>query len=97
MKFNFYEIVKVKSSSAEKYKEIKGQEGLILGRAEENNCRVYAVSMASGETWQITEENLKSTGKVGSRDDVYSGESMQVIVDEDSGEGSLKELPKTSE
>lgn len=94
MLFNFYEVVRVILKPSNDLAEIAGQEGLVLGRAEEDGCRVYAVSLSTGETWQIEEKDLETTGEVRSPDDVYSGKSMKVSVDPETGEGSVKDSPE---
>jgi len=90
MKFNFYDVVKVLSEPSKEMIEISGQEGVVLGRAEEDGCCVYAISLSSGETWQIEEEDLESTGKISAPADIYSGESIKVSVDPETGDGFVE-------
>lgn len=71
MKFDFFEIVKVSSSPAERYVEVAGQEGVVIGKAEELGTVVYAVSMSDGLSWQILESELEATGKYSSREEIY--------------------------
>jgi len=91
MLFNFYEVVKVTSNPSDDISEVADQEGVVLGRAEEGDCCVYAISFPNGDTWQIEEYDLESTGKFSSKEEIYSGESVKIAVDPETGEGYVKE------
>lgn len=91
-KFDFYEVVTVIGTSHEQLSTILGEEGTVLGMSqdEESGMWGYAVSMtSSGEVWDIDEEHLESTGQKKNRADFYTGDSVHVKVDPESGEGSL--------
>ncbi|WP_197999428.1 Imm31 family immunity protein [Gimesia chilikensis] len=92
--FQFYEVVVVEAGSDQSLRGISGEEGAILGMSqdEETGCWGYAVSLFSTqETWDVSESQLIKTGRMKQRSDFYSGDSIRVIVDPESGEGSLKE------
>lgn len=88
-KFQFYEIVRVSDSDGN-FTEVSGSEGAILGMAEEDGKWFYSVSLFdTGETWNFPETALVSTGKHSRREDYYDGSSAKVVVDKDTGEGTL--------
>ncbi|QUJ69551.1 immunity protein 31 (plasmid) [Photobacterium sp. GJ3] len=90
-KFDYYEVVKVSSKRPE-LSEINGFDGAILGFAEDDDGIFwYAVDiLTTGECWDVMENELISTGKMMSREDFYTGESISVSVTQD-GEGKLKQ------
>ena len=93
-KFQFYEVVRVINCDQIKNKDLLGEEGTVLGMSqnEEDGHWVYAVSMPStGTNNCIREDSLESTGRMKQRSDFYSGDSIRVIVDPETGEGSIKE------
>lgn len=93
-RFQFYEVVVVVDNNNESLQALIGREGTILGMAQEEESEEwgYVVSIESiGETWDIAERYLESTGKFRKRSDFYSGESVKVKVDPKTGEGSLKD------
>ncbi|WP_299463545.1 Imm31 family immunity protein, partial [uncultured Gimesia sp.] len=91
--FQFYEVVVVVENEDDNLQAVAGQEGTILGMSqnEESGHWGYAVSMTdTGIVCSIDESYLKSTGKIQRRSDFYSGDSVKVQVDPNTGEGSLK-------
>lgn len=96
-RFQFYEVVIVVDNNKESLQALIGQEGTILGMSQDEESEEwgYGVSMESiSETWDIAERYLKSTGKIRKRSDFYSGDSVKVIVDPNTEEGSLKHKGK---
>ncbi len=92
-RFQFYEVVLVTASNDVSLESVIGEEGTILGMAqdEESQRWSYSVSIAStGEVWNFDERQLESTGKHQNRSDVYSGDAVKVQVDPDTGRGSAK-------
>ena len=91
-KFDFYDVVLV-SSTKSKLSEITNTEGVILGMAqnEETDNWGYSVSMYvdSDLCWHVMEEDLIATGKRAKEEDFYSGESVRVRVDPETGEGEI--------
>jgi hypothetical protein len=88
--FDFYEVVRIESHTP-KYREINGQEGVILGmsQADDMSWR-YAVQLLDSEdVWDIPEGELTSAGLAMKREDIYPGDSIRVNVDPDTGEGSV--------
>jgi hypothetical protein len=78
-KFAFYEYVKV-ISPCTRLPAISGREGAILGmsRNEETHNWVYSVHILGDESWFCFEHELISNGRIGKREDFYSGESIRV-------------------
>ncbi len=90
--FDFYEVVVISENDDAVLAELAGQCGAVLGMAQndETGHWVYSVSLDStGDVWNIGAENLKATGEAKTRSDYYSGESIKVNVDPESGEGSF--------
>lgn len=88
--FDFYEVVTILPSRDLPIR-LWNTEGVILGRAQdENGLWEYGVMVsADGDyCWQLKENVLQSCGRVLRREDVYSGESIKVIVDPKTGRGS---------
>ncbi len=91
-KFDFYNVVEIAPNEEPGLKELAGQRGSVLGMSqhEETKCWSYAVSSDSnGEVWNIPEKYLIATGESKQRSDFYSGESVKVRVNPETGEGSL--------
>lgn len=91
-RFNFYEVVVVNISCDYNTEKLIGEEGVILGMSqdEDNGQWSYAVSMSStGAVWSLYEQQLATTGKYCNRADIYSGESVKVIVDQNTGRGEI--------
>lgn len=91
-KFQFYEVVEVIDNNAASLKNIIGEEGTILGMAEDENSHQwsYGVSMTSTGTVRcIDERYLQSKGKFKNRSDFYSGESIKINTDPHTGRGML--------
>lgn len=83
-RYEFYEVVTVKSGSA------SGLEGAVVGRAQEENRWYYAVYIYEhGEVWSLPEEYLEPTGRTDERATFYDGTSVKVRVDPETGEGSV--------
>jgi hypothetical protein len=79
-KFKYFEIVKVVSRNI-KFTEIYDLEGIVVGKSQNENGKwSYAVSFPN-DGWSIAEEYLVSTGKFASRKEVYSGDSVKILVD----------------
>ena len=92
-RFQFYEVVVVAESDDNNLRSVIGEEGTILGMAQddESKCWSYSVSMAStGKVWNFDEWQLEPTGKHQDRLDFYSGEAVKVQVDPKTGKGSVK-------
>lgn len=89
-RFNFYEEVVVESTDSS-LAEITGKTGVILGMAEPMEGREdeYGVLIyATDEVWQMSEANIRSTGRVRKREDFYDGSSIRIAVDEN-GRGTI--------
>ena len=90
-RFQFYEVVVVTESDDNNLKSVIGQEGTILGMAEESSRWSYSVSMApTGVVWTFEEQQLKPTGRRQERSDLYSGDVVKVQVDPNTGRGSVR-------
>jgi len=90
-RFLFYEVVRVRNDNPE-LAEIHGELGAVVGVADSSKGPVeYGVLVFRDEMcWQVSEDDLESTGKCLSRDELYSGERVRVRVDEE-GRGSVAE------
>jgi hypothetical protein len=90
--FQFYEIVRIREGlpGMQKY---GGLEGAILGMAQEaDGSWGYAVSLYSdGFTYDVTDREIESTGRMDRRESFYDGTSVRVSVDSETGEGSIIE------
>jgi len=88
-KFAFFEVVRIVTDEPE-FLEIVGQEGTVLGMVEDEDGHwIYAVSINDGEAWTgLYEAHLETTGKHRKREEIYSGESVRVVVDE-KGRGKI--------
>ena len=87
-KFRFYEIVRVKSNY--KRTNLIGEEGAILGMAEDEGKWSYAVSLYSkGKSYSFNEEDLEPTGKMDKRESFYDGSSVTVKVDPKTSKGRI--------
>lgn len=83
-KFQFYEVVRIKSNSAE-LTEIHSETGSILGISEHGEPEYeYGVLIDRDEVvWSISEQNLETTGTFLQRADFYDDNlSISVQVDE---------------
>ena len=89
-RFQFYEVVRVVSNK-ERLLEVAGLSGAVLGMSEnEFGEWGYAVHIFDKkEVWDVMETDLLTTGEFKKRDDFYDGTSTRVIVDPETGEGSL--------
>src|SRR3990167_1407905 len=99
-KFDFYEVVIIASTKPNLHK-INGTKGVILGMAqnEKTGRWGYAISMYTdnGLCWHIMEEDLISTGEKAKKEDFYTGESVKIRVDLETGEGRLAEDDESGE
>ena len=92
-KFEYYEIVKIKSDNPELLK-VNGLEGAILGisEAEDSNQIAYSVHVFKLQTsWFIFEDDLVRTGRRSRKEDCYTTESVRVRVNPKTGEGEIIE------
>lgn len=92
--FDFFDFVEVKHNEDSNLQTLSGQRGSVLGMAqhEETKCWRYSVSLEfGGEVWDIPEELLTPTGELKQRSDFYSGESVKIKVNPNTGEGSVEE------
>ena len=91
-KFKFYEVVEI-SSDRPALREVDGKRGAILGMAEnDDGSWGYAVCIFDEEIgYDVSEEELLTTGEMMKREDFYDGENITIIVDPETGEGSLKQ------
>ena len=91
-KFKFYEVVEI-SSDRSTLREIDGKRAAVLGMAEgESGDQRYAVFVLDEEIcYDVSEEDLVPTGEMMRREDFYGGEGITVVVDPETGEGSLKQ------
>lgn len=91
-KFNYYEIVKVRSPK-EELTEINGSKGVIRGmsQSDETGEWGYAVSIIKddGILWDIMETDLVTTTEFASPKDHTTGESIKIKVDPKTGEGEI--------
>lgn len=89
-KFQFYEVVRIKSNSAE-LAEIHGEKGSILGISEHGEPEYeYGVFIDRDEVvWSVSEQDLEATGVFLHRADFYNDNvSIRVQVDEQ-GRGNI--------
>ena len=89
--FDFYEVVQVRNSEETDKLPVVGQEGAILGMAEEEEGRWnYAVFIYSlSECWHFGERELETTGKWDKKETFYDGSHITVLVDPDTGYGRI--------
>ena len=68
-------------------------EGVILGMSENNFGEWgYAVDILEiDDAWSIPESELFSLGRKMKREDIYTGQSMKISVDPETGEGSISD------
>ncbi len=87
-KFQYYEIVRVTKSAQPEYVD---KLGAVLGRARNDQQRWrYGISLYGfDESVMFDEDELESTGKIEKRETFYSGDSIRVRVDPDTGEGYI--------
>jgi hypothetical protein len=79
--FQFYEQVRV-LAGRKSHAAIVGKLGIIAGRDQGDDGRwTYAVAVEGDDTWSIDGRYLEPTGRVFTRDALYSGESVKVRVD----------------
>lgn len=91
-RFEFYEIVVVVDTTDARLTPVVGEEGTILGMSQDDKSGRwgYAVSITSTDVvWDCDEQQLESTGKRRTRSDFYSGGSVKVEVDQNTGRGSI--------
>ncbi len=81
-KFEFYEHVMV-ATTKEVSKDIRGEEGVVMGVSENDGKTCYALSIESisDELRMVDEEYLTTLNKFSRRDDFYDGESIRVSPD----------------
>lgn len=94
--YQFYEVVRVGPNCL--HPQLVELEGVILGMSQEDSgAWGYAIMLRpSGVCWDIHETDLESTGKMESRESIYDGTTVHVIVDPTTSEGSIHS-PTTSE
>ena len=87
-KYKFYEIVRIITG------ENTGKEGAIMGMAQDDDgLWGYAVHVYEDSiVWDYLETDLESTGKMDKRESFYSGETIKVYVDPETGEGTSPDL-----
>lgn len=103
-KFEYYEIVKINPKSGVldlssldtrkfDYQVLVGRIGVIMAMAEcDNGAWLYEVSLdEANDAYTIREDDLQSTGQYKKRSDFYSDDTVKVVVDPKTAEGSLKE------
>ena len=89
--FDSYELVTV-NSNKKKLLKIRNKEGVVVARTMSNDGWFYTVRILDdGICWCIDENELRPTGKKTTHDDSYSGETIKVLVDPETGVGRLKE------
>lgn len=88
----FYDVVLI-NSDRKSLAEINGQNGTILGMAENGQGDwSYSVYMLkTEECWDVMESELEATGESMKREDFYDGDSITVEVNVETGEGSFKQ------
>lgn len=91
-RFRFYERVRITSDHPE-LAPVRGELAAVLGRSARGTRPGYAVSVyATGECWDVSEDDLKATGEFDSRETFYAGETMRVGVKPDGSGDALKPL-----
>ena len=82
-RFAFYERVRVTGDRPE-LAPVRGELAAVLGRAVGEAGPSYAVSVyATGECWDVREDDLEPTGEFDRRETFYSGETVRVGVGPD--------------
>ena len=93
-KFDFYDVVTV-HTSRKSHLEINGCKAAVLGMAqnEETGRWGYSVSIYEddGYVWHVMEDELTGTGKKAKAEDFETDETVKVVVDPKTGEGSLED------
>ncbi len=87
-KFDFYEVVKVISKDKNK---IFGNEAVVLAKGQNDQGEWgYTISVQDDCAWDVEEHQIESLGRFKKKEDLFTGKSVKVHVNED-GEGYLKE------
>lgn len=91
-KFEFYEIVRVVSSSPE-LAPIQGDECAVLGKARGEDGKWYYTLHVYRleESWSVGETEVEATGRMDERESFYDDTSVKVKVDENTGEGTFSD------
>ena len=89
-KYEFYEVVRIEPKE-HNLEHLRGQEGAILGMAEDDHGNwSYAVHLyGPREVWNLAEPNLVPTGRMDSRENFYDSASIHVEVDPQTNEGKI--------
>lgn len=91
-KFDLYEVIKVLPNDNLELAQLMGERGTILGMAQNEESKEWSYSISlesSGEVWCVREVDMEATGEVRNHSDFYTGESVKVRVDPETGEGSM--------
>src|SRR6266567_6581457 len=94
-KFKFYEVVMVRGEPSTP-RELAGPEGVILGMAQRDDANWnYAVHLlGTGRSTCFDEKELEATGRFKRREDIYPGDSVNVLVFPATGRASAAGAPK---
>jgi hypothetical protein len=79
-RFEFYEIVRITTSDKTKELGVAGDEGAILGMAEEPESGIWYTVLVGEQTYSIAEDELQPTGRSVTRDDLYDGSSLRATM-----------------
>lgn len=87
--FDFLEIVTILDSVPNEFHDIIGEECTVLGMAkEEQGNWLYSISVPPDDiVWTIAGTHLLRTGRFAERGEFYTGDSIRVEMDTETGEG----------
>ena len=93
-KFDFYEIVTINTQNP-KRKNLNGQRAAVLAKGQESDepdalIKYYDIWVYQLEkVFSFHEDELLATGEFDKRENFFSGESIRVSVDPETGEGKI--------
>jgi hypothetical protein len=85
MPYEYYEVVRVRTTPATTDKDIAGLEGAVLGKAVEDDGEIVSYAVAiyerDGICWSVAPSDLEATGRHDRRESFYDGTSIRVSED----------------
>jgi len=94
-RFGFYDVVIVIDASSSDAKSLIGTEGTVVAMAfcEDSESWTYGVACGpSDDVWAFEERCLEATGERRLKSDIYTGESVSIRVNPQSGRGEIKKV-----
>jgi hypothetical protein len=85
MPFEYYEVVRVRTTPTTTDEEIAGFEGAVLGKAVEDDGQIVSYAVAiyerGGICWSVAPSDVEATGRHDRRESFYDGTSIRVSKD----------------